>query len=289
MASSGLTTLQAVNQILEGINEFPFAALDTGGTSVASQAENVLDRVDKQIQAKGWHENTEYNVTLSPADVTKLDFTDITAATFTLATKNLEDTNPTGSWPSASYSWVYDDQIYISGGTEVTAGWYEIASWTDADNIVLKEDITTDASDPTDVTVTLIGWENAIALTDDILTIDTYGGSIATDVAKRNGKLYDLENNTYTFSGDLKVKLVRKLNFVDLTAALKAYIAAQAAMEFAQSQTEGQLANAFLGNRRDDALLEAHKMNAANSQANIFNTAMARRIHGRSGVSDAMR
>ncbi len=67
--------------------------------------------------------------------------------TFTESSKNL---NKTAAF--ASYTWASGDRIYITGGTAVVAGSYEVASKTDDDNIVLVLDITSDASDPTDVT-----------------------------------------------------------------------------------------------------------------------------------------
>lgn len=69
----------------------------------------------------------------------------LTAATFTNATKNL---NETGAF--TGYTWNSGDQIYISGGTGVTTGLYEIASKTDNDNIVLVDDI--GGTNPSDVT-----------------------------------------------------------------------------------------------------------------------------------------
>jgi len=61
----GLTKLDAVNLMLESINEFPVDSLDTGGTSMAALAERTLDRENQAIQANGWSVNTEYGVTLS--------------------------------------------------------------------------------------------------------------------------------------------------------------------------------------------------------------------------------
>lgn len=69
----------------------------------------------------------------------------LSAATFTTSTKTL---NKTGAF--ASYTFTAGDLIYISGGTGVTAGLYEIASKTDNDNIVLVEDI--GGTNPSDVT-----------------------------------------------------------------------------------------------------------------------------------------
>ena len=55
-----MTKLEGVYRMLRSLNEAPFAALDTGGTSVASRAETLLDQYDKTIQAEGWHVNKEF-------------------------------------------------------------------------------------------------------------------------------------------------------------------------------------------------------------------------------------
>jgi len=64
---------------------------------------------------------------------------------FTTSTKTL---NLASAW--TTYTFTAGDQIYIAGGTGVTAGLYTIASKTDASNIVLTEDI--GGTDPADVT-----------------------------------------------------------------------------------------------------------------------------------------
>ena len=67
MALIGMSKLEAVNEMLEAIGEKPVAALDTGGTSTAADAERVLDRIDRRIQSMGWPENTDFAVTIVSA------------------------------------------------------------------------------------------------------------------------------------------------------------------------------------------------------------------------------
>lgn len=69
----------------------------------------------------------------------------LVAASFTTSTKTL---TKTGAF--ASYTFTEGDILYISGGTGVTAGLYEIASRTSDDAIVLVADI--GGTDPADVT-----------------------------------------------------------------------------------------------------------------------------------------
>lgn len=54
-----MTKLEAVNELLEAIKEWPVSTLDTGGTSTAAIAESTLDRELKRVLSYGWHENTD--------------------------------------------------------------------------------------------------------------------------------------------------------------------------------------------------------------------------------------
>lgn len=52
------TKLDAVNGVLRRLGLFVVPALDTGGTSVQSQAERTIDDAELRIQRIGWHWNT---------------------------------------------------------------------------------------------------------------------------------------------------------------------------------------------------------------------------------------
>ena len=60
-----MTKLEGVNEMLFTIGERPVNSL-ASGLAEASQAEDILDRVSRQIQMKGWHCNTLFNHILSP-------------------------------------------------------------------------------------------------------------------------------------------------------------------------------------------------------------------------------
>ena len=66
LPSADAVKLEAVNEMLEAIGEYPVDALDTGGVSMAADAERVLDREDRRIQGDGWYENTEEEAELTP-------------------------------------------------------------------------------------------------------------------------------------------------------------------------------------------------------------------------------
>ena len=112
----------------------------------------------------------------------------LAGATFTTGTWNLFET---GAF--TSYTFNAGDRIYIGGGTAVTAGYYEIASRTDNDNVVLTGDITTDASSPTDVTGTSRPYGN---LNDGIKKITE--GATGTRINIQAGTTATLTESLYT-------------------------------------------------------------------------------------------
>jgi len=270
------TKLEAVNMVMEAAGFAPVSAVDTGGNSDAAEAERAIDRHDKIVQAQGWHENTEFDVEIAPADVTKVACVISGDGTWTAASKILGKTAA-----FASYTWASGDQIYVSGGTGVTAGWYEIQSKTDDDNIVLKDSLGDD--DLTDVTTTLIGWDDAVTVQSDVIRVDSDADSYGTNVALRNGMLYDLDDNTYTFDATFHVTLIRQLPFTTLTIELQDYIIASAAVQFQRRRVKDIRRDALLRSELDQALVAARKAEAENSDANILDTSTGRRIHGLSG------
>lgn len=60
-----LTKLDAVNQILEVIDEPPVPSLESGLPD-AEDAERTLDRISLEVQAKGWEVNTDYDYEFQP-------------------------------------------------------------------------------------------------------------------------------------------------------------------------------------------------------------------------------
>jgi len=273
-----MTKLDAVNRILRAVNEFKVAALDTDGDSAQAIAEQVLDEQDRAIQARGWHENKEVDIELEPADVTSMALVIAGDGAWTVATRTLTKTAA-----FASYTWVSGDQISVTGGTGVTAAYYEIASRTSDNAIVLKEDIA--SANNADTTTDLIGWEDAISLGSDILAVDSYGSSVNTDITKRGDKLFDRDDNTFSFDDNVFVSVTRKLAFTDLSDALAVYITAAAAHIHQQRTTEGRVQNAFLEQQVMAARAEAIIADQGQADTNILNTPDAHRISGRAGVT----
>lgn len=103
---------------------------------------------------------------------------DITGGAWTTATKTL---TKTGAFASYTFNNDEDEQIYVTGGTNVTAGWYTIASRVSDDAITLSTEITTGSTNEVDVTTDAIGFEYKVAASfkdvDDTWTMH--------DIAKR--------------------------------------------------------------------------------------------------------
>lgn len=60
-----MTELEAVNSLLSAIGEAAVSSLETATTVEVTQAKNLLSNVNRETQQKGWHFNTEWDVTLT--------------------------------------------------------------------------------------------------------------------------------------------------------------------------------------------------------------------------------
>ena len=84
------TKLEAINIMLSAVGESPVSALD-GSNADAVVAENILDEVNKDVQSRAWHFNTEYDVVLTPdaetnqitlpTNASRVDLEDVNAGT----------------------------------------------------------------------------------------------------------------------------------------------------------------------------------------------------------------
>ena len=105
---TSMTELEAVNVLLTTIGEAPVNTLDGNQVTDVSIAKQVLNEVSREVQAQGWHFNTEQDIELTPnisgdiaipADTARIDAQDfntvvredklfnLTARTFTFASK----------------------------------------------------------------------------------------------------------------------------------------------------------------------------------------------------------
>ena len=57
--------LEAVNLLLAAVGEAAVSSLETATTVDVTQAKNLLSNINREVQQKGWHFNTEWDVVLS--------------------------------------------------------------------------------------------------------------------------------------------------------------------------------------------------------------------------------
>jgi hypothetical protein len=67
------TELEAVNAMLQTIGETPVNSLEDTGLADAVIAHSLLQRISQEVQAKGWHFNTEISYPLVPNNPTPGD------------------------------------------------------------------------------------------------------------------------------------------------------------------------------------------------------------------------
>lgn len=70
MAATRTTELEAVNTMLSAVGEPPINSLEDQKNSDAAIARNILTEISREVQASGWHFNTQTKVTLAPDDTT---------------------------------------------------------------------------------------------------------------------------------------------------------------------------------------------------------------------------
>ena len=63
---SATTELEAVNSMLTTIGEAPVSSLENSGIADAAIAYQILQETSREVQARGWHFNTEIKFPLSP-------------------------------------------------------------------------------------------------------------------------------------------------------------------------------------------------------------------------------
>lgn len=66
LAHTPTTVLEAVNAMLHTIGEAPVSTVENSGVLDAVSARQQLSFINREVQTRGWHWNTEPNVTITP-------------------------------------------------------------------------------------------------------------------------------------------------------------------------------------------------------------------------------
>ncbi len=264
--SANMTKLEAINEMLEAIGEYPVSALDTGGDTIEAMAENTLDRYDQRIQANGWHENTETKVELN--FITHIYSVTSLVGTF-LAGEPVTQASSGGTFRCHGFNsagkLTISDITGTLGSTEVVGGWS--GATCDLSGLVINGQTS-----------------GEIYLDYNTLQADSSGADFNKNVCVRDGKLYDLDNNTATFDEAITLTIIRQLDFASLTLKLQELIVAKASQVFQRRQVGGRTQDAYLSEEGVEAFRTARKSDTKNRNTNILNTSHVKRGTGQSMV-----
>lgn len=261
-----MTTLEAVNEMLEWIEQPPVDELDTGGTSDEAEAERTLDRISKEIQmrsdGRGWYVNTE-ELSLGVPD-TKIAVSGVTGTFSYGETVTQSGSGATGTFDHILSGFMYLHSVsgtFVSGPNTLTGG--------------------TSAATATAGAYTAI-TESRIALNpDELLTVlpsEEEGESLR--IVPRGEFFWDTEDGTYTFDESLEITIVRMLDIDEMTNALASHIVKEAAWNFMRYKFPGRVDSEARQLERRAAKAAAWNEDANLRRTNVLETHEARRIKG---------
>lgn len=117
MAANRTTELEAVNTMLSAVGEPPINSLDDQKNADAAIARNILNEVSRDVQAHGWHFNSQTKVTFSPStdsnillpeNVARIDIEDWKAETMDVTQRGDKLFNKTDN------TYVFNDDVVAS-------------------------------------------------------------------------------------------------------------------------------------------------------------------------------
>ncbi|MFA4972300.1 MAG: hypothetical protein WC683_06780 [bacterium] len=116
----------------------------------------------------------------------------------------------------------------------------------------------------------------------DILSVDAINASTDFRVSLRNGRVYDLENRTDEFDGDMELEVIRRLAFSDMSDELRAYAVAAACQEFYRAMIGDGPMKGELELRMQRAQSRMHNADIRSGDVGMLQTEHAATILGHS-------
>lgn len=111
---------------------------------------------------------------------------------------------------------------------------------------------------------------NEIEIPAATLSIDSSGVSESIDVTIRNGKLYNKDDQTATFTSPVTCRVVSEIAFADLPWALANYVAARAAAIFQKRFEGSQVTAGFNSEEEHQAWIDLQDDESVVDDANIL-------------------
>jgi hypothetical protein len=254
-----VTILQAVNEILAGLGEPPVTVLDTGGTSEAAEAETYIDNAMREIILEGWPQTADEN-------------REVPLPTFRLTVNG------------SATAFVWGETVTI-GSVEVIFSHFELVGAT---LYMFVSGATTPG------TGTATGGTSGLTKTVSAVTaLSTSKIGVGSDwtairagtreykrITVRDGFLFDLDDLTTAFTGNVFLDIKRDGSFDELTDALQNYIVKKAAMLFQRYKKRGVTDDQFLRDRLIEARGMALRERQDHARTNIHRTSEANAISG---------
>jgi len=114
-----------------------------------------------------------------------------------------------------------------------------------------------------------------------ILNIDTVGSSRGVDVIDKNDKLFDLKNNTFTFSSEIEVMVVYLADLGQLPQEVVNYLVVKTAMDYNRSYKQAGALDQALAMEMVDRDRELKRMELDRADFNVLDSDEANAVRGR--------
>ena len=271
-----LTTLDAVNEILEALGESSFTSLPGTGT-IADEASDMLTRERKRILTVGFAFNTNLRkaVELTPAN-TEIAGAGSISGTFQYGeTVTGGTSSATGTFRGQDGTLVYIDTLTGTfQASETITGGTSSASFTSG-------------------TVTGSVTTGPIWVDEDWLTVKPFEiNSEPCDSVRftQEGlQLRDVENNTLDWSQTIKVTRVTDDAFTDIPNHIARYIVAWTAEKFQQFKKRGRIDAAMLMEATRPERIRMNQIESDLNGRNINDTHQMDRIRGHRSPNSFLR
>jgi hypothetical protein len=120
----------------------------------------------------------------------------------------------------------------------------------------------------------------------DVFNVDTYGTDSGKNVTRQGNNLYDLDNNTDVFTGDLKLQYSYFITFPNVPDAFQDWIVARAALEFSYSHSPDQARVARLQQEVQASEVHAKRAEMRAADSRVLDTAALIQVRGRPRTPD---
>lgn len=267
------TQLDAVNEVLEHIGEPSVSALQTGQSTIAGEAETILDRERKNVLRRGWFQNEESDLKLHFASVSLTGT--ISTGTFTLGERVTQATSNAVGIITSAYT--------VGATTYLICPLEGSADFNGANNITGS----VSAASTNTISAVANPASGVIQVEQDVIRLVTETIDKWRKVSIRNMRLFDTNDSGadavdigFTFDTEIRVKLWRNLAISELTDALSDYVVKSASFRFQRFKRRGRIDDAMIKEELSVSRILAIQEEGDMRGSDMLNTPEARAIKG---------